>query len=561
MKALHLTFRFGEDVVGGAEYLLYMTSRKLVELGTDVDIYTTKTVSLTPISRSGVRWDNTIKNKHDIHNNIDIYRYTTYSIPKVAAIVFDYLIQNQLDREEADININNTVTTASALGTGWYPLEIYDNLKMRWTKKNASFFINDDNVSSIFFEASCPRCIPVTISINDNSHTNIRTSRDWQRYEFPVDEENEIFVKINLDRTWHPIKDLRHLGIAIKNVGYISNGEKKYIPLENDYINTLRKQNNALFLDTCKNMALKRPKIYNYLFMGLRGPLSPSLLYDLSKQIKNYDIIFSQMMPFNTINYGVYMGKKYGIPSVVLPLFHPDDSFYHWGHYYDSIKSADMVLTLSDYTKTMIIDPLDVPCEVIGGGIHPHEFEDHDISGKRFRDKFKLENIPIILFVGRKSYPKRYDLLIKAVDTLNNEHAKCILIIIGPDEDRIPITSKNVLYLGKTDRKILLDAYDACDVFAMMSESESFGIVYCEAWMRKKPVIGNKYCGPVSTLIEDGKDGFLCDEHDLAVKIEILLSDENLRCAMGKHGYKKTMNKYTWNIIGNKVKKIYEKLC
>lgn len=560
MDALHLTFRFGENIVGGAEYLMYMISKKLVESGTNVDIYTTKTVSLKPISRSGVQWDNNIKQKHSVHDGINVYRYNTISIPRALAIGFDYLLQRQMDKEELNTKIDGLdINETSLLGTGWNSLEKHDGFKMRWTKKEAVFTVNDKSISKIFFDAFCPKDVKGNFFVNEEFIGSFRPSKEWQRFEFNFSEVDNISAKIILDRTWHPLKDSRQLGISINNIGYISDGFEKTIDFEKDYTNALRK-NSKLFLDYYKHRALNRPKIYNYLFMGLRGPLSPSLLYNLNKKAKNYDIILSQMMPFNTLNYGASIGKKYGIPTVLLPLFHPDDSFYHWGHYYEAFKKADMILALSEYSKSNIYDPLEVPCEVIGGGVDPNEFSNPEISGKHFREDFRLNNMPIILFVGRKSYPKRYDHLIRAIDKLNNGGKKCRLVIIGPDEDKMPILSKNVLYLGKVDRKIILNAYDACDIFSMMSESESFGIVFCEAWMLKKPVIGNKYCGPVSSLIDDGVDGFLCDENDLAEKISILISDEKLRAEMGERGFKKTLEKYTWDIIGNKVKKIYEKL-
>ncbi|MCX9027390.1 MAG: glycosyltransferase family 4 protein [Candidatus Methanoperedens sp.] len=466
-----------------------------------------------------------------------------------------------MDKEEQSTQIDRLIIgEKSLLGTGWNSLENHTGLKMRWTKKEAYFTVNDKSISKIFFDAFCPKDVKGNFFVNEKFIGSFRPSKEWRRFEFNISEVDTISAKIILDRTWHPLKDSRQLGISVSNVGYISDCFEKTIDFEKDYTNALRK-NSKLFLGYYKQRALNRPKIYNYLFMGLRGPLSPSLLYDLNKKAKNYDIILSQMMPFNTLNYGEYIGKKHGIPTVLLPLFHPDDSFYHWGHYYDAINNADMILALSEYTKTNIYDPMDVPCEVIGGGVDPNEFSDPEISGKKFKEKFNLNNTPIILFVGRKSYPKRYDFLIRAIDKLNSQGKRCRLVIIGPDEDKMPIQSKNVLYLGKVGRKIILDAYDACDIFSMMSESESFGIVFCEAWMRKKPVIGYKYCGPVSTLIEDGVDGFLCDENDLAEKISILLSDEKLRNNMGEKGYGKTVNRYTWDIIGNKVKRIYEKLC
>ena len=169
MNALHLTFRFGEKIVGGAEYLMYMISKKLVESGIHVDVFTTKTVSITPISRSGVHWDNTIKKAQSIHDGIEVYRHNTYSIPKLIAIGFDYLIQRQLDREELNIKIKEIIINEkSCLGTGWYSLENYNFFKMRWTKRYANFLVNDRNISKIFFNAYCPRSIKGNFLIKEN---------------------------------------------------------------------------------------------------------------------------------------------------------------------------------------------------------------------------------------------------------------------------------------------------------------------------------------------------------------------------------------------------------
>ena len=52
--------------------------------------------------------------------------------------------------------------------------------------------------------------------------------------------------------------------------------------------------------------------------------------------------------------------------------------------------------------------------------------------------------------------------------------------------------------------------FDACDVFALPSIAESSGIVYLEAWLCAKPVIGARI-GAVQCVIEDGRDGLLVD--------------------------------------------------
>jgi len=151
--------------------------------------------------------------------------------------------------------------------------------------------------------------------------------------------------------------------------------------------------------------------------------------------------------------------------------------------------------------------------------------------------------------------------LIKAVDLLN-EHLPCRLVMIGPDEDGLPISSTNVVYLGRQERSVVLAAYHAADVFAMMSESESFGIVFLEAWMARKPVVGSRGCAAVADLIADGKDGFLCaDELECAERIAELLLDRRLAAQLGNAGYEKVMTGYTWDAIGGKVAALYDTLA
>ena len=56
MRVLHVTFRYGRDVYGGAEYHLRKLTDELIRKGLDIDIVTTTTHKLTPLIKSGVLW-------------------------------------------------------------------------------------------------------------------------------------------------------------------------------------------------------------------------------------------------------------------------------------------------------------------------------------------------------------------------------------------------------------------------------------------------------------------------------------------------------------------------
>jgi glycosyltransferase involved in cell wall biosynthesis len=133
------------------------------------------------------------------------------------------------------------------------------------------------------------------------------------------------------------------------------------------------------------------------------------------------------------------------------------------------------------------------------------------------------------------------------------------LVMIGTDVDGRALASRHAVHLGPVVQRDLLDAYDACDVLVLPSEHESFGMVFLEAWMRGKPVIGNRLCGPVASLIRHGQDGFLCaDAQDIAERIVQLVADPQLARALGAAGRARVAARYTWEAIGRKVHAVYE---
>ena len=558
MKALHLTYRFGRDVIGGAEHYMHMLSRALVRGGVEVDVWTTRTALLPPISRFGVRWDNAIPRRTESLDGIDVRRYTTFNLPKRLVLLLDRLLISRWRREERGTTGIETAPGAGSLGVGWYPPETYGSLTMRWTEERARITIHDHAISEIFFEAMCPKGLRGRLEVNGRTAGVFQTAEGWERYRFATHGGDLLEGQIVIEGTWQPPADARALGIAIRSLGYTSRGLEKSVDLNADDDRQRLARDRGARIAHLTARARARPWFFEALFFLLRAPLAPRLLVDLEKTIQQYDVVLAQMTPYSTLNYAVAFGARHGVPVVLLPHFHIEDDFYHLRHYYRAFRRAAVVLAASPFQKAFF-EGLGARSEVIaGGGVDPAEFHGYDASGRGFRRRFGLEHVPLVLCVGRKSRSKRYDAVIEAVDVLH-EHLGCKLVMIGPDEDGQPIASPNVLYLGRQERAVVLEAYDAADVFAMMSESESFGMVFLEAWMAKKPVIGNRACRAVADLIADDHDGFLCtDALECAEKIAELILDKRLAHRLGANGYEKVMRDYTWDSIGSKVAKIYE---
>jgi glycosyltransferase involved in cell wall biosynthesis len=249
------------------------------------------------------------------------------------------------------------------------------------------------------------------------------------------------------------------------------------------------------------------------------------------------------------------------VPVLLLPLMHHRDHYHHWGHFYRALERSTVILANSRFSERLF-QGLGYNADFAGAGVDAAQYTRVDICGPRFRRKYALDEVPMALFVGRKTRYKRYDMAVEAVDMVSAQGRDLRLVMIGPDEDGVPIRSPYVLNLGKVSQSDLLDAYDACDLFVLPSELESFGMVYLEAWMRKKPVIGLRRCDAVASLIEDGVDGFLCqDAREIAQRIVSLLDDPAKAKEMGLRGFQKTMENHTWECVGSRVKTILEKIC
>jgi len=306
--------------------------------------------------------------------------------------------------------------------------------------------------------------------------------------------------------------------------------------------------------------AITRPHRYDWFAALGRGPNSAGLLRAIVTQRAHYDVLLVGYAPFALIGQVTMAARLARRPVVLLPLFHANDPYHHFRSVYRSIERADRVLAQTAYGVDLFrrLFPRARPVE-IGAGVDPAAFASKDVSGERFRQHHGLEKKrPIVLMVGRKEPGKCWDLAVEAIDRVPGN---AVLVLIGRDIDCRPIASDRVLHLGEVEDQELRDAYDACDVLVHPSENESFGMILLEAWMRAKPVIGSRRCGPVASLIREGIDGELCDgADDLARLIAGILACPQRAARLGAAGRERVVRRYSWNEIARRVEMVYSEV-
>ena len=180
----------------------------------------------------------------------------------------------------------------------------------------------------------------------------------------------------------------------------------------------------------------------------------------------------------------------------------------------------------------------------------------------------------VILTVGRWLATERYkgmDTLITAMPRLLPRWPELQLVLAGSGDDRgwlEDLAEKNgvsmhVHFLSGLSTTELAACYAACEIFALPSRGEGFGLVFLEAMAKGKPVIGGSH-GGAAEVIQDGVTGYLVPHGDpiqLATSLEALLADPAHAKQMGAKGKERVEHEFRFNIFAKSLKKILREQC
>lgn len=112
--------------------------------------------------------------------------------------------------------------------------------------------------------------------------------------------------------------------------------------------------------------------------------------------------------------------------------------------------------------------------------------------------------------------------------------------------------SHRVMFLGRLNYEQTMNEMFYADIFSLPSWGEAFGIVYLEAMMRMKPVIGC-YDNGASDIIVNNVQGMLVhpkDEDSLKNALEKLILDPELCRSLGENARKRA-EKFSWEENAN----------
>jgi glycosyltransferase involved in cell wall biosynthesis len=345
-------------------------------------------------------------------------------------------------------------------------------------------------------------------------------------------------------------------------------------------------------------------------FLGATGwHLSLPMTMALRREVVSFDIIYILALWNYPVAATAYLCRKFGKPYVISPrgLLYPNTfSSKVWKKlpYYvliakKDLKSAAAIHYTSEDEAEKCHRAFNLPSMPI---VIPNGIELSEHYGLRSKNGLKkhyphIDGKKVIIFLGRISWKKGLDILIKAYGLLLQQRKDVHLLIVGTDDEgygskiKRLITNEGLEYLdldynnknlakplyssksiqefksvqvtftGMLEGKQKLEVLSCSDVFVLPSYSENFGMAVIEAMACGVPVVISNNVG-IYRDVEGYRAGIVAenDPKSLCEGIRILLDNETLREEIARNGNRLVRDRYDINKVAEMMIKAYEEI-
>lgn len=318
--------------------------------------------------------------------------------------------------------------------------------------------------------------------------------------------------------------------------------------------------------ETFKQRVMRRLGYDRKLNFGISGILADkkkvlSMLKGTNNGTVNKVFQFSEII-HDSPNTQTYIYQDLGVPYIeYMQKYLPDD--YAVSAYEDIplkrvrqraqmqmeyYMSCSGIFTMGKWLKDYFVKECRIPdfkIFSVGGGIN--------VNKDLIKDK-RTCNGKRILFIGRDYVRKGLPELYEAFLILKQSMPDAELYVAGPAKNPYPNAIEGYHYMGDCSHDKLSELFNLCDIFAMPSHFEAYGLVFIEALCYGLPCLGrNAYEMPY--FIEDGKTGILINDYDrnnMAIQLQRLLSDEEMKQnVINKREW--YLTEYSWDTVAERI--------
>jgi len=322
---------------------------------------------------------------------------------------------------------------------------------------------------------------------------------------------------------------------------------------------------------------LSNANLKGLLAFFLSLPFALRSLWRLAKEFR-IDVINFHFPSLNALNW-VALQKLRLFPGKVILSFHGSDirsahGLRGWvrSAYRYMLRQADVVVSCSEglQSEVVALEPRAKTCVIYNG-----------IDEDRFRAvtsptilPAKLQEREIILSIGKYTYGKAHDLLLRALAQVLEKRPVAHLVIVGATGPEIDKTKAAVSDSGLAQHVTLyhdlphtaIPGLFACaQLFVLSSRwvpgklGEGFPVAILEAAMAGTPVVTTRTCG-AAEIIEDGVTGRLVTLEDAGALAKAMcesLGDKEQARAMAGNLRRKVLDEFTWG----RAYRLYAGLC
>ncbi len=223
--------------------------------------------------------------------------------------------------------------------------------------------------------------------------------------------------------------------------------------------------------------------------------------------------------------------------------------------------------------NTTPVDPSRV--SVLHDAVDTEFFAPGKADRNRVRHEFGMDERNVVVgFAGRFTPGKGHEELLEAADIVRKKNADVRFLIVGEAsygeqqyEQSIRLLAREkkldtiVTFAGF--RKDMRDVMAGFDILAFPSHAESFGMVLIEAMAMELPVVSTN-CDGVLDIVVDGETGLFVhprNGEELALALEKLIQDPELRTKMGKAGRRRVETRFSQKEQTKALDRIYRELA
>jgi glycosyltransferase involved in cell wall biosynthesis len=238
-----------------------------------------------------------------------------------------------------------------------------------------------------------------------------------------------------------------------------------------------------------------------------------------------------------------------------------------WRRYLNrqAFSAASGIICVSNYTRRRMLE-LGVAFQyeiVIANGADAEVFQVvKKVQVDDFRRRLGIEQVPLLLTVGNVTERKGQDIVIRALPHILKSMPDVHYLVVGLPTQKNALmklaqelgVAERVHFTGKVTLPILVEAYNACDIYVMVSrhsqigDFEGYGIAAVEAALCGKPSVVSSGSG-LEEAIAPGQTGLTVPEDDpeaTAEAISTLLANPGYRELLGRQARTRALQEQTW---------------